>query len=135
MSEARDMAMARRVFAAFDEHVKVPPELQDKLLQRIRQEVSPPSKPHYLPALAWLALHRAVEPIYRGLDPLGVFLVGSCLVRPDYRDVDVRAMLADEQYDRLFPADSDAPGRCSARARRRTWSGRRAYPSTFRSSG
>jgi len=32
-----------------------------------------------------------------------VFLVGSSLERRDYRDVDVRAILDDVEYDRLFP--------------------------------
>jgi len=59
-------------------------------------------KPHYLPALPFLALNRAVAPIERALDPLGIFLVGSCLARVDYRDVDVRAIMADEAYDRMF---------------------------------
>ena len=69
----------------------------------------PPSKPHYLPALPYLALNRAVEPIYRGLPvTLGVFLVGSCLERADYRDVDVRCMLRDEDFDRLFPDGPEA---------------------------
>jgi hypothetical protein len=31
-----------------------------------------------------------------------VFLVGSSLERRDYRDVDVRCILADEVFDRLF---------------------------------
>jgi hypothetical protein len=30
------------------------------------------------------------------------YLVGSCLKRPDYRDVDIRVVLADERYDELF---------------------------------
>lgn len=33
----------------------------------------------------------------------GVYLVGSSLHKRDYRDVDVRAILPDEEYDRLFP--------------------------------
>lgn len=60
-------------------------------------------KPHYLPALPYLALNRAVWPIEAAYDPLGVFLVGSCLVRADFRDVDVRCILRDEDYDRHFP--------------------------------
>jgi hypothetical protein len=64
-------------------------------------------KPHYLPALAYLALNRAVEPIDRALDPVGIFLVGSCLARSDYRDVDVRAVLHDEAYDRMFTHHQD----------------------------
>lgn len=31
------------------------------------------------------------------------YLVGSCLTRPDYRDVDVSLMLPDEQYKAMFP--------------------------------
>jgi hypothetical protein len=99
-------------------------------------------KPHYLPALPYLALNRAVELVDRALDPLGIFLVGSCLERVDYRDVDVRCMLKDEAYDRLFGAGHMVPaatrmpsGRSSARARPRTWSGRRGSPSIFRFSG
>jgi len=60
-------------------------------------------KPHYLTAQPYLALNRAVEPIYAGLDTLGIFLVGSCLERSDFRDVDVRAMMDDAAFDRLFP--------------------------------
>lgn len=33
----------------------------------------------------------------------GLYLVGSALERPDWRDVDVRFMLADEEFQRLFP--------------------------------
>lgn len=33
------------------------------------------------------------------------YLVGSCLDRPDYRDVDIRVILHDEHFDRLFPAE------------------------------
>lgn len=38
-----------------------------------------------------------------GDDGYGCYLVGSSLYRRDYRDVDVRYMMADEHYDRLFP--------------------------------
>src|SRR5258708_26539824 len=31
------------------------------------------------------------------------YLVGSAMERKDYRDVDVRCILYDEEYDRLFP--------------------------------
>ncbi len=31
------------------------------------------------------------------------YLVGSCLTRPDFRDVDVRVILDDKRYDALFP--------------------------------
>jgi hypothetical protein len=32
-----------------------------------------------------------------------VFLVGSAIASKDYRDVDVRAILADREFERLFP--------------------------------
>ena len=32
-----------------------------------------------------------------------IYLVGSCLERRDYRDVDVRAILEDADFDRRFP--------------------------------
>jgi hypothetical protein len=44
-----------------------------------------------------------------------VFLVGSALERRDFRDVDVRCILPDEAFDRLFPgreADSKDPLWC-----------------------
>lgn len=39
--------------------------------------------------------------IEKALDTL--YLVGSALDRPDYRDVDVRVILDDKHYERLFP--------------------------------
>jgi hypothetical protein len=36
-------------------------------------------------------------------DSFGCYLVGSALERPDWRDVDVRMILDDEDFARLFP--------------------------------
>lgn len=33
----------------------------------------------------------------------GVYLVGSCLQRPDYRDVDLSLMMPDDKFDAMFP--------------------------------
>lgn len=33
----------------------------------------------------------------------GIYVVGSCLERPDWRDVDVRLIMSDEGFERLFP--------------------------------
>jgi len=42
----------------------------------------------------------------------GVYLVGSVMSRPDFRDVDVRAIVADETFARLYPrADPKNPMR------------------------
>lgn len=43
------------------------------------------------------------------------YLVGSCLERPDYRDVDVRLILDDEEYAALFPGSDRVPGDAHAR--------------------
>ncbi|QDQ93694.1 hypothetical protein FND50_25020 [Rhodococcus sp. WB9] len=37
------------------------------------------------------------------------YLVGSCLERADYRDVDIRVLLDDERYDALFPRPGSDP--------------------------
>lgn len=37
------------------------------------------------------------------------YLVGSCLDRPDFRDVDIRVILADEHYERLFERPAKDP--------------------------
>lgn len=33
----------------------------------------------------------------------GVYLVGSCMQKPDYRDVDVSLMMPDEKFAAMFP--------------------------------
>lgn len=38
-----------------------------------------------------------------------VYLVGSCLHRQDYRDVDLRAIMPDEDYDAMFGASDMTP--------------------------
>lgn len=42
------------------------------------------------------------------------YLVGSAAVGKQWRDVDVRLMLSDEEFDALFP-DHTRPGRCDGR--------------------
>jgi hypothetical protein len=37
----------------------------------------------------------------------GVYHVGSSLERPDYRDVDLRCILANDELDRMFADDSE----------------------------
>lgn len=37
------------------------------------------------------------------------YLVGSALVKPDYRDVDVRCILFDKRYRKLFPRGAHDP--------------------------
>lgn len=54
------------------------------------------------PQQHWV-LNQACQPISAAYG--NVWLVGSVLERPDYRDVDVRCMLYDEVYAALFPDD------------------------------
>lgn len=55
----------------------------------------------YLPAHAHFLLDQACVSIGWAFDTTP-YLVGSALDRADYRDVDVRVILADEVYDRWF---------------------------------
>lgn len=47
------------------------------------------------------ALDEACKPLRATFPDYGPYLVGSATERPTFRDVDVRLILSDEQYDRL----------------------------------
>ena len=47
------------------------------------------------------ALDEACKPLRETFPDFGPYLVGSVIERPTYRDVDVRLILRDEEYDRL----------------------------------
>jgi len=56
-----------------------------------------------------MRLDLACEPLSRAYDA-HVYLVGSCLLRPDFRDVDVRVLLSRADWDGMFPgADPGKP--------------------------
>lgn len=59
------------------------------------------NRANYLPAPHAFNLSQACRVV---VDAFGanVYLVGSCMERRDYRDVDVRCILPDEEYARLF---------------------------------
>lgn len=57
----------------------------------------------YLSTLELHELDEACKPIAEGFDA-HPYLVGSAGERSDYRDVDVRLILADEEFDALFKA-------------------------------
>jgi len=61
------------------------------------------SKPCYIGAPACFALELACRDICDAFDGYGCFLVGSCLEKSDWRDVDVRFIMKDEDFYRLFP--------------------------------
>ena len=69
------------------------------------------SRHNYLTPLQNLALHEAVGIVRRGFgqaDYAELFLVGSCLKKQDFRDVDVRLILSNGAYDYLFAYDDEA---------------------------
>jgi len=59
------------------------------------------SKGCYLTTTQLHQLDIATAPL-QAIDSHGVFLVGSVGETPDFRDVDVRLILADDEFDRLF---------------------------------
>lgn len=66
---------------------------------------------HYLTTTQFFALDHAVKIVveaYRAAckpvsTVMGTYLVGSCLERANFRDVDVRMILSDEAFAQLFP--------------------------------
>lgn len=61
------------------------------------------TRPHWLPAPHFYNLNQSCVLIRQAFpDNVGIYLVGSSLRSRDYRDVDVRLMLTDTAYDRLF---------------------------------
>lgn len=61
-----------------------------------------PPKVHYIGAPEFFNLNMACIPISEAFG-FGCYLVGSSLKRLDHRDVDIRCILADEEFDRMFP--------------------------------
>ncbi len=66
-----------------------------------KRKPKPKERANYLPAPQYFNLNLACVPLLAAFDG-GVYLVGSCLERADYRDVDVRAIVSDAEWRRLF---------------------------------
>ncbi len=60
-------------------------------------------KATYVGAPKIFALELACQQVNRAFNSFGCYLVGSALTRPDWRDVDVRMILDDEEFHKLFP--------------------------------
>lgn len=63
----------------------------------------PRKKAVYVGAPAIFALEMACQHIVDALGGYGCYLVGSALERPDWRDIDVRFILSDDEFASLFP--------------------------------
>lgn len=61
----------------------------------------------YIGAPACFALEQACQHICESFDGYGCYVVGSALERPDWRDVDVRFIMADDKFAELFPTAGD----------------------------
>ena len=62
---------------------------------------------HWVPAPHFYNLNQACMIINKALgESFGCYLVGSSLTRRDYRDIDVRFIMADDAYDRMFRNDA-----------------------------
>ncbi len=61
----------------------------------------------YIGAPAVFALEQACQHITAAFGGFGAYVVGSSLERSDWRDVDVRYILPDEEFARLFPEAGD----------------------------
>lgn len=62
-----------------------------------------PRKVSFVGAPAIFALELACQPISDAFDGFGCYLVSSALLRPDWRDVDVRFIMSDDEFDKEFP--------------------------------
>lgn len=66
--------------------------------------------PHYLGAPEFYNLDEACHTLHDAFDSVGIYLVGSSLTRRDYHDVDVRCIMEDEEFERMFPGANGAGG-------------------------
>lgn len=60
-------------------------------------------KASYIGAPAVFLLEQACQHINDAFDGFGCYVVGSSMERPDWRDVDVRLIMSDEEFMQLFP--------------------------------
>ena len=69
------------------------------------QEENGKTYAHFLTTVQYFKLDAACIPLEAAFKEsgFGLYLVGSVLRRPDWRDVDIRAILEDSEYDRIFP--------------------------------
>ena len=81
----------------------VPPPTEESMTKPVPDAAAPTQKPSYIGAPACFALETACRQINEAFGDYGCYVVGSALDRPDWRDVDVRFIMSDEQFDAEFP--------------------------------
>lgn len=99
-----DMLKGRQLLEALAKPQLSP--LDAAVLEAVAAQEPPPMKrANYLPAPAVFNLNAACKLVNDALGDrgYGCYLVGSSLRKRDYRDVDVRYIMADADFDQLFP--------------------------------
>jgi hypothetical protein len=76
---------------------------EDKADHSCNDQCERPAKATYVGAPAIFALEQCCQHINEAFDGFGCYLVGSALKRQDWRDVDVRLIMSDEDFAALFP--------------------------------
>jgi hypothetical protein len=62
------------------------------------------TRANFIGAPGFFLLNQACRCVWEAFpEAYGVYLVGSSLVRRDFRDVDLRCIMADEDFEKLFP--------------------------------
>jgi hypothetical protein len=70
----------------------------------------PPKRWCWLPAPQIFNLNAACCLINQAFgNGYGVYLVGSCLTKRDYRDVDIRLILSDDDFEKRYPGAAGRP--------------------------
>lgn len=74
------------------------------------EQVRPMKRVNWLPAPHFFNLNQACRVINDSFEEgYGCYLVGSCTRTRDYRDVDVRMILSDREFEKLFPNSIGRP--------------------------
>lgn len=83
----------------------------ERLAADLKRLVAKRRRVNWVPAPAYFNLNMACVAINKAFAAGigGCYLVGSSTERRDYRDVDVRYIMADEHFDRLFTGGGDRP--------------------------
>jgi hypothetical protein len=75
----------------------------------IDEDPKPRRKATYIGAPACFALEQACQHISDAFGDYGCYQVGSSLQRPDWRDIDIRYILPDDEFQKLFPESQQWP--------------------------
>jgi hypothetical protein len=73
----------------------------------LARTAAPKAKSNYIGAPACFALEQACQHLRAAFGEYGIYQVGSSLERADWRDVDLRYILDDDEFAKLFPDAGD----------------------------